>query len=182
MSSNTIIPKWIIGTGLLFIILILTIGYAGSLENANVHEKTITIKGIICPTGSLFGQVQDEIGNTYALPISSCNLSLLERTVTISYNHIHDPLALNNFDDFDTIVPDGWYFPRWTPFDLMFFRWDGGCYRDVITYPDVRMVLPGKEPYFHCEPGMFLPLIFSLGGLVVFYLSLREIGLITKEE
>jgi hypothetical protein len=65
-----------------------------------------------------------------------------------------------------------WRFTPFTVWDIMWFRWDGHCYRDTVAYPDINMVLPITEPYFHCEPGMMIPLIASLFGILVFYLYL----------
>lgn len=71
----------------------------------------------------------------------------------------------------------GWSFSPFTIWDMMYFRFNGGCYRDIVNFPDVRMILPITEPYFHCEYGMMLPLVVSLMGLAVFYEAMCTMGL-----
>ncbi len=55
-------------------------------------------------------------------------------------------------------------------------RFFGGCVRNFTSIDPCDMSSHQiVEPYYHCYPGMAIPLILSLFGILVFYLYLRMI-------
>ena len=55
-------------------------------------------------------------------------------------------------------------------------RFFGGCVRNFTSLNPCDMSShPIVEPYYHCYPGIAIPLILSLFGILVFYLYLRTV-------
>jgi hypothetical protein len=64
------------------------------------------------------------------------------------------------------------------PFDTVMLRLNGGCMRN-FTYLDPCKDFnpyPIIEPFYHCEPGVLIPLMLALCGLIVFGVCLKKMG------
>jgi hypothetical protein len=95
----------IIIIGVLIAFAVLVYGMVGENENEVFHFKTLTIKGIVCPSNQDYGYVQDDTSDEmYNIPTTDCNIYKTGDIIAISYKHIHNPFAISDQWDFNNIV------------------------------------------------------------------------------
>jgi hypothetical protein len=97
-------PRTDIKVVLIAIVILIMFGlwfsgsYSAIQKDAVVINKTVLIEGKICPNPQGLSMIQDENGSIYDIPQKDCDKYPVGKTMEISYNHIHQYLASDEYD------------------------------------------------------------------------------------